>query len=490
MHDDLPPEIAHGVVAIEDALGPPASPGMRALLTALLLEQHRGSTRLDLSPSVGRALVGASWPEEDALLASAARLEAARLVVRGDGWIAPAGAHALEVEVASALERRQGACSVVDSRAWDAAIADLERDQRDAVSRAAASKTACITGGPGSGKTTVLGALMRGLLAGGVLADRVALAAPTGKAASRMTSAVPEARPARTLHRLLGWNPRRGAFSEDMLDVDAVLVDEASMLSVDLMAALLRALPEDARLTLIGDPDQLPSVAAGAPFRDLVEARPEIVSRLTGQRRQSMELQRVAAATHAGTLRWAGGTRDEDAVRFIEIEGAPPAELLLDWLTQHPSQPILTVTKEGPCGARGINARFEALRRRRIIDGPLEGRPMMVVKNDPARGLFNGDMGVVARDGALEVNGARWPMGSVAGIIDPADAMTVHKSQGSEFEAVMLLLPPRPHPLITRSLLYTAITRARRRLWIVGQPQTLHTAVERRRVRSTMGTKL
>jgi exodeoxyribonuclease V alpha subunit len=444
----------------------------------------------------------------------------------------------------------------------------LTDEQKRAVKEALTSSLALVTGGPGTGKTTIVVALLRALAWSGVPMGEVAVAAPTGKAAQRLQQAIDAglasarrdmaeatlraiAPVPQTLHRLLGWSPTAGRFARhenDPLPHRVVIVDEASMIDLAMMDRLLRALRPGGRLVLLGDADQLPSIEAGAVFRDLCAALR--VARLTTNLRVARDPagQRIvaaAAAVNAGDLADAFAqavptrtTVDALAFEGPEVLAAKWAEvqvpLLERWwserigdlearaartfhpragvfdeddarelralLDHHAGSRLLCATRvRGPGhGAEDLNDRLlarlrgGASRARRWRSGELPaGTPVMVQRNDYERQLYNGDQGVVVR---VEPERGGASLAAVfprkdtleafpldAGLdLAPAFAMTVHKAQGSEFDHVALVLPDADMPLLTRELLYTAITRARRSVLLVGTFDLLARAVSRR----------
>ena len=426
--------------------------------------------------------------------------------------------------------------------------------QRLAAAQAVRRRLAVISGGPGTGKTTTVVRLLAALLEqpGG---DRLAigLAAPTGKAAARMAEAIRNAKAdlplaeelkallpeeARTLHRLLGSRGDSPAVRHDAarpLALDVLVVDEASMVDLALMAKLVAALPPQARLILLGDKDQLAAVEAGAVFAELCEGRgfdataAAELQRITGQS-VPVETPRsalgdaVVLLTHSH--RFAGDSGIGELARRINGgDAAGTLNLLredradLAWQAE-PSQPellerleqgyrpylqaarkgdpaeafaafnafrALTAQREGPWGVSGLNEALEVRIKRRYSLAERErwypGRAVMVRQNDYALGLFNGDIGIClageyglrdyfeGEDGFRAFAPARLPSH------DSAFAMTVHKSQGSEFSEVLLALPESPSPLLTRALFYTGITRAKQKVEIWGLPARLSEAV-------------
>ena len=415
-------------------------------------------------------------------------------------------------------------------------------EQRAAARIALAQGTTVLTGGPGTGKTTTVAALLA-LLAeqaerSGGATPRIALAAPTGKAAARLQQAVedevarlPESDRARlgtltavTLHRLLGPRPDTAArfrhHRENRLPHDVVVVDETSMVSLTMMARLLEAVRPEARLLLVGDPDQLASVEAGAVLADLVEglgARDDgRIAALRTSHRFGESIRRLAEAVRAGdadgavALLEAGGEhvafvsdpdpepqlrsllapRALDLVRAAERGDVEATLAILD------RQRLLCAHREGPHGVRHWNRQVE----RWITEETGEpiwstwyaGRPLLVTANDYGLGVHNGDTGVVVRrgDGVLRAHVAgstrRLDLAtSRLGQAETMHAMTIHKSQGSQADEVVVLLPPPESRLLTRELFYTAITRARERVVVVGGPDDVRAAVTRRAQRAS-----
>ena len=378
--------------------------------------------------------------------------------------------------------------------------------------------THVLTGGPGSGKTTAIARLVeqvRGLPG----LENIAVAAPTGKAAARLAQALgPQAPRPTTLHRLLGARgPGRGFrhHAGHPLPASLVIVDELSMVSLPLMAALLAALRPNTRLLLVGDPDQLASVEAGAVLADLVAAQvtasahsdAPLVTRLTHVWRHGgalAELSLAAAAgdaeaalailgrgdetvqlidRDAGQLDWpdlpqvAATLRDSAATARRAAEAGDAATALRD-LDAHR---LLCAHRQGPYGVSTWARRAAGLTTPpgRRADDWWPGRAVLATATAPDLGVVSGDQGiVVATPGGPRLafgqdSGPRLlPVEAVPGLAG-LDAMTVHKAQGSEFQAVTVILPPTESPLLIRPLLYTAMTRARQRLTIVGTSNQL-----------------
>lgn len=436
--------------------------------------------------------------------------------------------------------------------------------QRLAAATAALSRLTVLTGGPGTGKTTTVARLVAVLrdVAGQDL--RVALAAPTGKAAARLQEAVNAelarlaAEPdgtasapltASTVHRLLGWRPSSTRFAHDAahrLPHDVVVLDEASMVSLPLLARVLDALRPDARLVLVGDPDQLASVEVGAVLGDLV-ARPTRpgplparlarvlpddvpaaadardgaalhggVVRLVVAHRYGHELGSLAEAVRRGDAAAALDLLRADSahMRLVEPAGAVPADDEVPGLRPEVAATgariaasaragdaagalealgthrLLLAHRRGPAGV----ARWASLAQRWVEQATGElhpgswpvGRPLLVTTNDRTTGLSNGDTGVVVADGEGGVVAAFGEPGAPRLVrphrlpaVETVHAMTVHRAQGSQFTSVTVVLPPASSPLLTRELLYTAITRAREHVRVVGSVDAVRAAVER-----------
>lgn len=398
---------------------------------------------------------------------------------------------------------------------------DLSPSQRTALAAAVGSRVFILTGGPGVGKTTLLDAILAVLHAKGV---KPVLAAPTGRAAQRLGEAT--GLRAKTLHRLLEWQP--GGFAHDEarpLEGDLFVVDECSMLDLPLMHALLRALPPRAALLLVGDVDQLPSVGPGLVLRNLLDSGRVPSARLTEIFRQAAASRIVVNAhrVNAGEFPEPGAAGDAEA-DFFFIERPEPerlAETVAELVARRiparwgfdPARDIqvLCPGRRGPAGSRELNTRLQAR-----LNPPREGeetvarfgwtfRPrdrVMQNANDYDKEVFNGDQGLVERidpvDGEVHVRfggeaGAPRTVAYTFGELDelePAYAVTVHKSQGSEFPAVVIPLTTSHYLLLQRNLLYTGITRGRKLVVLVGQRQALAMAVARQSDRGRHGALL
>ncbi len=499
-----------------------------------------GKRRLDASPAVGGA-------------------RAVPLVREGE-WLYLRRYWRQERELASALLELAGESERPDASLLRRQLEALfgpprETDWQRVAAAVAASRRLCIiSGGPGTGKTTTLARILVLLLRLGHC-RRLRLAAPTGKAAARMQEALRQAAgelpqgaereallalEGQTLHRLLGLRPDGSSrhHGGNPLAADLVVVDEASMVDLPLMARLLQALPHPCRLLLLGDRDQLASVEPGAVLADLCAAgegfstsfraflesacgtpvaaaggRGALVDCVVHLRHSY----RFAADSGIGRLAHAllqGDTETvemllqgrEETLSWQEVTGMADRERLLRRWLEGPlsdyyravaaGEPapelharlrqacLLCALRVGPWGVQALNRRLvELLAAEAILDPHRRwypGRPVMVTRNDPALGLYNGDIGIAlpAAQG-FRVHFERGPRGELAvpaarlQWFETVHAMTVHKAQGSEYDRIALLLPPEPVPVVTRELLYTAITRARRAVEIWAGRETV-----------------
>lgn len=440
--------------------------------------------------------------------------------------------------LARAAAGEDGPFTAEDAASAAAALGKDATDQLLAVKTALSRRLCIITGGPGTGKTRTAAALLtvahqQALRAGTVL--RVAMTAPTGKAAARLTEslrgtlhaiAAPEELlqlQAVTLHRLLGTRPDAPAphyHKERPLALDLVIVDEASMIDLATMAKLLLAVPPSARLILLGDRDQLASVDAGHVLGDLCEAAargalPGLVVDLrrtyrfssgSGIAALSNNLKNgdIAACLqildgHAwpdlASLELPPAAHLGEALRECVIEGyrelitAQTAEAAVKALTRFC---ILCAIRRGPFGVEGLNRTVERLLAAAGLINPTATqyphRPIMILSNDYNLRLFNGDVGIVLPD--PESNGALRAFfpgtdGNLRRYLParlPAHetvwAMTIHKSQGSEYDRVLIVLPDREGPTLTRELIYTAISRARSGVEVWHRTSVLRRAIQ------------
>lgn len=374
---------------------------------------------------------------------------------------------------------------------------DLDPKQRSAVVSAMLQPVTIVTGGPGTGKTLTVNGMIE-------LADelgmRYVLCAPTGRAAKRLSEV--SGRDAKTVHRLLEYDPNSGAFrkgEDDAVEADIVIVDEMSMVDIQLFAALLDAVPPEAQLVLVGDVDQLPSVGPGQVLHDLIGSGRLSVVRLTTVFRQASQ-----SSIILNSHRINSGEEPEYAPDFRFIEADRPEEmqehivgLCSTVLPQnHRYDPftdiqVLAPMNNGPAGVRELNKRLQQVLNGRSTVGWqgndrrfLVRDKVMQLRNDYEKEVYNGDIGTVSgydrEEGRLFVEFDGRPVSYAFEELDAlslAYATTIHKSQGNEFDAVVIPLGMMHYIMLQRNLVYTAVSRARRHLFIVGQRKALAAAV-------------
>jgi len=377
-------------------------------------------------------------------------------------------------------------------------------EQRLGILGALSNKITIITGGPGTGKTTILRGLLRLLSLHDI---RVELAAPTGRAARRITELT--GYPAQTIHRMLEYNPQTKSFRRNEffpLDGDFVIIDEVSMVDISLFVSLLRAVYKQAHLLLIGDADQLPSVGPGRVLLDLIESGLFPVFKLTKIHRQA-QLSLIVTNAHRireGKQPIIRNTRDSDFFFLHEEDATRGAKIIEELVCERlPTKmgfdpisdiQVLTPMYKGETGADNLNARLQA---RLNPDSPgikrgniffRIGDRVMQTKNNYEKGVFNGELGIIkdliAETGTIFVLFEHLVQykGEELEELALAYATTVHKSQGNEYPAVIVPLFFEHYIMLARNLLYTALTRAKRLAIIIGSPRAMAMAVRNERM--------
>ncbi|WP_371372090.1 ATP-dependent RecD-like DNA helicase [Sporomusa aerivorans] len=390
---------------------------------------------------------------------------------------------------------------------WEASAGvNLAEAQREALAAALAHGVLVLTGGPGTGKTTTVKGILALLEQQG---GKIVLGAPTGRAAKRLAETT--GREAMTVHRLLeagGGAEEEPMFARDErnpLDADVVIIDETSMMDMLLMSCFLQAVPDGCRVVLVGDVDQLPAVGPGAVLKDIIRSGAIPVTRLTEVFRQAGESMIVLNAHRINRARLPEcGSRD---FQFREVaDSEAVASAIVDLCQNELSQEgfdiwrdvqVLSPMHRQACGVENLNRLLQA-----ALNPPAEGKEyiqsvslilregdkVMQTRNNYTKRVFNGDIGYILAiaDGKVLV---RYPEDDVMydkGEHDEltlAYAMSVHKSQGSEYPVVVMPLTPGHHIMLQRNLLYTAVTRAKERVILLGSPAALNTAVTSDRTR-------
>jgi len=500
--------IARGLGLGED--DPQRAPaGVRYLVTRANAEGHVWCSRMKLLLEAGQRFAIGLADAENAL----SQLKAVRQLVEepiaeepDDSAIYPADLHAAEVAIARRLAALMSVPAAptsletdqIASRVFASLAIVPSAEQLEVLEASLGQPAAIVTGGPGTGKTTLIRAYAALM---GTMGRRMLLAAPTGRAARRLAEVTGSA--AATVHRLLGYNPLQDRFfhtADNPLDTDALIVDEASMIDTSLMEALLTALPMTSTLLLVGDAQQLPSVGPGNVLADLIEAGGVPTYALTEIFRQAGAGDIVVNAHRVRRGLVPEPTAEDGEFRFIEVAdpiaaAATIVELCLRLpvemhLDRRRDIQVLTPMHRGEAGTVNLNAALQKAL------NPLVGRPdpgagrfrigdkVIHLKNDYAREVFNGDIGMVigpdddARRLEVDFDGRRVAYDTAE--LDQlalAYAITVHKSQGSEYPVVIVPLLTQHYPLLQRNLLYTAITRGRRRVVLVGTRKALAIAV-------------
>jgi exodeoxyribonuclease V alpha subunit len=387
----------------------------------------------------------------------------------------------------------------------------LAESQKKAVSVALSAKVMVITGGPGVGKTTIVNAILKIIMAKGA---KVALTAPTGRAAKRLSEST--SLPAKTIHRLLEFDPISGGFKRSgdfPIECDLLVIDETSMVDVPLMASLMRALPQRAAVIIVGDVDQLPSVGPGQVLSDIIESGILPVSRLTEIFRQAARSRIITNAhrVNRGVMPVLARPRDGDSdFYFIEAEEPEDAvskivELVKTRISRrfgldpvHDIQ-VLCPMQRGGVGARSLNIELQ-----RALNSDSDQQPkverfgytyrvgdkVMQTENDYDKEIFNGDIGFITSIDTdtnelvidFDERSVNYDFGELDEVV-LCYATTIHKSQGSEYPAVVIPLMAQHYLMLQRNLLYTGITRGKSLVVLIGQKKALGMAVQGKKIR-------
>jgi exodeoxyribonuclease V alpha subunit len=390
----------------------------------------------------------------------------------------------------------------------------LSSSQRSAIRLALSTKVAVITGGPGVGKTTLVNSILTILRAKNL---RITLCAPTGRAAKRLSEST--GLEARTVHRLLEFDPQTFGFKrgrDNPLETDLLVVDESSMVDIVLANRLLAAVPDHAALIIVGDVDQLPSVGPGAVLADIIDSGIVPTVRLTEIFRQAATSQIIVNAHRINQGEMPLRSEGKELTDFYSIPAETPEEIhhkLMQVVTEripkrfglHPVSEIqvLTPMNRGGLGVRSLNVELQQRlnpggepRVTRFGTTFAPGDKVIQTENNYTREVFNGDIGCISEvnpdDGVLRVDFDGRIVEYEFGELDElslAYATSIHKSQGSEYPAVVIPLAMQHYMLLERNLLYTAVTRGKKLVIIIGQVKALAMAVKNRRSRKRV-TKL
>lgn len=491
-----------------------ARAGVLYVLGALTAEGHCGYPQAELAAKSAELLELDESQTRDAIETRVSEAALIREGVDGEQWVFLPNLHDAEVGIAESLRRLMASrppladLKVQTALEWveKKAGLGLSASQREAVGAAFRNKLLVITGGPGVGKTTVLNCIL--MIARAKELDCL-LCAPTGRAAKRLAQTT--GMEARTIHRLLEFDPRLGRFQRDAanrLEGNLFVVDETSMIDVPIAHALLQALPDEASLLLVGDADQLPSVGPGRVLRDVIDSGVVPTVRLSEIFRQA-EASRIITAAHEMnhgivpdvTTAEADSdfffTRADDPAVVQErivslVRERIPRRFDLDPVADIQ---VLTPMNRGPLGTEELNRILQE-----ALNPAAPGKPslqrgdrtfrngdrVMQIENNYDKDVFNGDVGSIvdvdAAESKLVVSfDARRVTYEKTDLsqLTPAYAVTIHKSQGSEYPAVVVPIHTQHYRMLQRNLIYTAVTRARRLVVLVGMPKALDIAVER-----------
>lgn len=374
--------------------------------------------------------------------------------------------------------------------------------QQEAIKTALTSSLTVITGGPGTGKTTLIRSLVTILQTQHL---RFVLCSPTGRAAQRLSEATGQ--PAQTIHRLLKLNSLNGKFfynEDNPMDVDLVLVDEASMVDLQLFSDLLKALPRHCAIILVGDADQIPSVGAGNILQSIISSSLFKVVRLTDifRQRENSQIKKNALRINAGLMPLNEEARD---FQYIPVQNTYEAKLQMNHLLakvipekygiKNPSDvQVLVPLNQGILGAQKLNQEIQAQlgKEKHLPSSPLGfgqnfqlGDKVMVLKNDYKKDIFNGDIGFIEKiDQERQFFEINFSGRSVIFEFSKMDRLTlayaisIHKAQGSEYRAVIVILTDEHLSLAQRHLVYTAVTRGKENVFLIAQPTALSKALQ------------
>jgi exodeoxyribonuclease V alpha subunit len=377
----------------------------------------------------------------------------------------------------------------------------LAESQVAAIRLALTSKVLVMTGGPGVGKTTIVKAILRIVAAKGT---NLLLCAPTGRAAKRMTEAT--GFEAKTIHRLLEVDPKGGGFKrgdDNPLDCDLLVIDEASMVDVMLMQALMKAVPDKAALLIVGDIDQLPSVGPGQVLADIISSGAVPVVRLTEVFRQAAQSRIITSAhrINQGSIPDLSQRSTDSDFYFVQADPESAVARIIELVkTRIPKRfrldpirdiQVLCPMNRGGVGARSLNIELQAAlnpagdyKVERFGWTFAPGDKVMQIENDYDKEVYNGDIGSIdcinSADGELVANfdgrAVTYGFGELDTLV-PAYAATIHKSQGSEYPAVVIPIMTQHYAMLQRNLLYTGVTRGKRLVVLVGQTKAVAIAV-------------